>query len=104
MKQKLKDLFASNTEKDEIHYTSDGSCFWERQQALVHARQHTADGKVTSVLRLEYEETDTKVLAGIQRRKNAIRAIIDPYKVELQALSEKENAIRAKAATAATTK
>lgn len=95
MKEKLKHLFATNTEKNEAHYTSDGICFWEKQHATAHAKESHNDGTVTTVSRTEAEadETDADVLAKIQKRKDVIMDTLKPFEAEWKELTEKESTL-----------
>lgn len=94
MKEKLRALFASNTEKNEIHYTSDGVCFWDKNHALSHARDRENKTVVTvSRYEAEREETDAEVLARIEGRKKEIQDTMTPFKAEWDSLTEQEEAL-----------
>lgn len=86
-KAALKKIFDSNKEKNEIHTTSDGIHFFERQHAVQHAKNLT-DKSITSVTREECMLFDSKEeeLAAIEARMKEIEKIFDPYKEEVEAM------------------
>lgn len=92
MKRQCKNAFASNTEKNEVYYTSNGVLFWDRNHALAHAKDVCKDNIVKHMTRAEAEreETDEDKLSKIEKRKAEIVEVMEPYKLEWIALCEKE--------------
>lgn len=97
MKQQLKKLFLSNTEKHEVHVTSDGVMFFERSLAVTHSKTlpEGADQTVTTYTRMEVMkvETDADLLESIEARQKAIREIAEPLGKEYQELDAQKEEI-----------
>lgn len=97
MKQQLKNLFLSNTEKHEVHVTSDGVMFFERSLAVTHSKTlpEGADQTVTTYTRTEVMkvETDADLLEAIAARQKAIREIAEPLGKEYQELDAQKEEI-----------
>lgn len=99
MKEKLRKLFASNTEQDEAHYTSDGIMFFNKQLAQAHA--NTRENKeVITVTRAEatQDETDADILEAIRKRKEEITRLVSVHEPEWKELTEREEALLEKLA------
>lgn len=105
MLEKLKKLFASNTENHELHHTTDGVCFWDKSHAVAHSK-NLSDPTVTTVSRatVEKDETDAEALERISKRKDQIMSALDPYKLEWETLCEQEKVLLAKIAEPGTDK
>lgn len=92
--QQLKNLFLSNTEKTEVHITSDGNKFWDRTHAVNHANT-LEDKNVSTISRAEAlrAESDEDRQEEILKRKEEIAAEIEKFKPEWDELEAEEKEI-----------
>lgn len=93
-KKTIRKVFESNTEKSEVHITSDGHRFFERAHATNHAKT-LEDKTVTTITREEAlkDETDEERLETINKRLDHIKGVLDEYKPEWEALTKEAEEI-----------
>lgn len=96
MKQKCRSAFASNSEKNEVHYTEDGVLFWEKSHALAHARDHKLKSFSMTRSEAEREDSDAEILARVNKRMDEITAAVEPFKQEWEGLLAQKDELEKK--------
>lgn len=98
-KIEIRKVFASNTEKNEIHVTSDGHKFFDRSHAVNHGKT-LPDAAVETVTREDAmkDESNAERLESVRTRIEQLETILEQYKPEWEALAAEEAELEEKIA------